>query len=125
MSYIFSDFSQVADYARITPLAEHLSAHLPGKFTFILESNKGDGETIGVRIPDNEFCRALATAYGPITATSANISGEDVLSTVTAVLKHIPEGVSLAIDGGVLYGPGSTVVDVRVTLLWWCDRVRR
>ena len=113
VSYIFSDFKQVGQHAHLTNTARSLSAHLPGKLTIILKSKKDTGETIGVRIPDNTFCRTLTDAYGPITATSANISGEEDLHTVSEILQQIPVGITLAIDGGTLRGPASTVVDAR------------
>ena len=113
VSYIFSDLEQVAEYAHLTDAARLLEKHLPGKLTIILKSKKDVRETIGVRIPDNAFCRTLAATYGPVTATSANISGEDDPHTVAEILKHIPEGITLAVDGGTLTGPASTVVDAR------------
>ena len=113
VSYIFSDLEQVAGYAHLTDATRSLEKHLPGKLTIILESKKDSGETIGVRIPDNTFCRTLAAAYGPVTATSANISGEDDPHTIKEILQRIPDGIVLTIDGGTLTGPASTVVDAR------------
>ncbi len=113
VSYIFSDLEQVRQYAHLTDTAAALSKHLPGKLTIILKSKKNPEETIGVRIPDNELCRTLATAYGPITATSANISGEEDPHTVSEILQQIPSGITVAIDAGELRGPASTVVDAR------------
>ena len=113
VSYIFSDLEQATEYAHLTDTARLLEKHLPGKITIILESKKNGGETIGVRIPDNTFCRTLAAVYGPVTATSANISGEEDPHTINEILQHIPEGITLAVDGGTLAGPASTVVDAR------------
>ena len=113
VSYIFSDLVQVSQYARFTDTARTLSVHLPGKLTIILESKDAAGETIGARVPDSKFCLALASAYGPVTATSANISGEEDLYTVGDILQRIPDGIALAIDGGELCGQASTVVDAR------------
>ncbi|MCY4577325.1 MAG: L-threonylcarbamoyladenylate synthase [Candidatus Kaiserbacteria bacterium] len=113
IAYIFSDLEQVSHHAKITDVAKSLVKYLPGKLTIILESKKNTGETIGVRIPDNEFCRTLATTYGPITATSANISGEKDPNTISDILQQLSNGIALAIDGGVLHGPASTVVDAR------------
>ena len=113
VSYIFSDLEQAQQYAHLTDTATALSEHLPGKLTIILKSRKNPEETIGVRIPDNKLCRTLATTYGPITATSANISGEEDPHTVSEILQQIPSGITLAIDAGELRGPASTVVDAR------------
>ena len=113
VSYIFSDLEQAQQYAHLTDTAAALSKYLPGKLTIILKSRKDPGETIGVRIPDSRLCRDLAAAYGPITATSANISGEEDPHTVNDILRQIPSGITLAIDAGELCGPASTVVDAR------------
>ena len=113
VSYIFSDLEQVAAYAHITDTARSLSHHLPGKVTLILESKERPGDTIGVRIPAHTFCRDLASAFGPVTATSANISGDADPHTVREVLDAIPDGIALMVDGGTLHGPASTVVDAR------------
>ena len=112
VSYIFSDFEQMEQYAYLTPAAESLKKFLPGKITIILKGKRGEEGTIGVRVPDNAFCLALAAAYGPVTTTSANISGEEDLYTVDSILKKIPD-INMVVDGGGLYGPASTVVDVR------------
>lgn len=117
MSYIFSDLSQVSQYAHLTDTARSLTKHLPGKLTIILKSKKDAGETVGVRIPDNTFCRELASTYGPITATSANISGEKDVHTIHEILEQIPSGIAIAINAGELHGPASTVVDARGTVL--------
>lgn len=111
VSYIFSNMQQAEQYARITETAKKLEKYLPGKLTVILESRDGQ-ETVGVRIPDNAFCLALAEAYGPVTTTSANISGEKELRTTEEITREIT-GIDLIVDGGTLPGPGSTVVDAR------------
>ena len=117
VSYIFSDLDQVSQYAHLTETAKSLSKYLPGKLTIILKSKKDATETIGVRIPNNDFCHALATQYGPVTATSANISGEKDMYTIAEIMKQIPEGITIAIDAGKLHGPASTVVDARGAVL--------
>ena len=112
VSYIFSGLSQAGEYVRLTKTALSLEKFLPGKLTLILESGDGSGETVGVRVPDNAFCLELAASYGPVTATSANISGGGDLHTVRDILKQIPD-ISMAVEGGDLHGPGSTVIDAR------------
>ena len=113
VSYIFSNLKQAQQYAHLTDTATALSKYLPGKLTIILRSRNTSEETIGIRIPDNKLCRTLAATYGPITATSANISGEEDPHTVSEILQQIPNGITLAIDAGELRGPASTVVDAR------------
>lgn len=112
VSYIFSNFDQVAQYAHVTDTALSMQHLLPGKFTIVLASVYDRERTVGVRIPDNSFCLALASAYGPVTATSANISGGADPHTVSDALEILSD-ISLAVDGGALHGPASTVVDAR------------
>jgi L-threonylcarbamoyladenylate synthase len=69
-----------------------------------------DIATVGVRCPDHAFVRRLAQELGPIAATSANISGESVLVTAADVAATFPD-LSIVVDGGVLDGAASTVVD--------------
>lgn len=113
VSYIFSDLEQVSQYAHLTDTAKALSKYLPGKLTIILESRKDATETIGIRIPDNNFCRTLANRYGPVTATSANISGKKDPHTIREIVEQLPSGITVAIDAGEMHGPASTVVDAR------------
>ena len=111
VSYCFSSMRQAERYVHMTGVAKKLEKYLPGKLTVILEGKNGRG-TVGIRVPENAFCRALADMYGPVTATSANKSGEKDLETVTEILESV-SGIAAAVDGGRLTGPGSTVVDAR------------
>ena len=81
----------------------------------ILPTNLTAGtEKIGVRMPEHPVALALATAVqGPITATSANITGNSGCSLVSEMDPLITDRVDLIIDVGALKGGiGSTVVDV-------------
>ncbi len=71
-------------------------------------------ERIGVRMPEHPVALALTTAVqGPITATSANITGNLGCSLVSDMDPLIRDNLDLIIDVGALKGGmGSTVVDV-------------
>jgi L-threonylcarbamoyladenylate synthase len=71
---------------------------------------------IGVRMPQHPVASALTKAVGgPVTATSANITGDSGCSTVSDIAPGIAEQVDLILDAGPLKGgAGSTVVDVTV-----------
>jgi L-threonylcarbamoyladenylate synthase len=71
-------------------------------------------EKIGVRMPEHPVALALTTAVqGPITATSANITGNSGCSLVSEMDPLITDKLDLIIDVGALKGGmGSTVVDV-------------
>ena len=55
--------------------------------------------TLGVRIPDHEFCQKLLYKFGkPIVSTSANISGEKTPKKIAEVAKEILEGVDFVVN---------------------------
>ena len=93
----------------------------PGGVTLIFEAKPGlpDELTagtgkIGVRRPDNTVAAAIVNAVkGPVTGTSANISGESGCSDLNDLDPGIVSNLDLILDAGPLRGgPGSTVVDV-------------
>jgi L-threonylcarbamoyladenylate synthase len=97
--------------------AEVAGALLPGPVTLIVPNPdhryplacRDDPERLGVRLIGGP----LAGAMCPIFQTSANLSGE----TAPSVFDEIPsttivDAADLAIDGGVLTGLPSTIVDV-------------
>lgn len=58
-----------------------------------------DEGTLGVRIPDHEFCRLLLEKFGrPVVSTSANLTGEDTPATLAEVSKEIVAGVDYVVD---------------------------
>ena len=55
--------------------------------------------TLGVRVPDHEFCQKLLYKFGkPIVSTSANISGEKTPKKIAEVSKEILEGVDFVVN---------------------------
>ena len=55
--------------------------------------------TLGVRVPDHEFCQKLLYKFGkPIVSTSANISGEKTPKKIAEVTKEILEGVDFVVN---------------------------
>lgn len=93
----------------------------PGPLTVILKASsevprviQGQGGTLGVRLPGHKWVRSLlAWLNNPITATSANISGEVEISTPEEAIKLFEGLVDLVIDGGRTEGLlPSTVVDL-------------
>lgn len=77
----------------------------------ILTANTGK---IGIRLPDNELCRLVIDKLEhPITATSANISGEGSIDNPSDLEKSLGDMIDVLIDGGRTEGGRtSTVVDV-------------
>ena len=80
----------------------------PGPLTLVLPARSdlpklllAGGTTIGVRVPGDYLCRALSKELGgPITATSANISGGPDLIDPGDIERVLGEEVDLLIDAG-------------------------
>ena len=114
---------QLAQYVVLIPqIARPLMKKFwPGGLTLIFEAKPnlpreltaGTGK-IGIRLSSHPVATALAQAVGsPITATSANISGQPACSSAKEVSKQLGKRVDLILDGGeTAGGKGSTVLDV-------------
>lgn len=58
----------------------------------------GDNDSLGVRIPLDDFTQQLCARFGkPIVSTSANISGEPSPATFADISKEIVEGVDYVV----------------------------
>jgi L-threonylcarbamoyladenylate synthase len=93
----------------------------PGPLTIVLpaaasvpERLLGPGRTIALRVPPLAWLRALVRELGePLTATSANLSGEKELTDPQEVKELFEGKVDLVLDGGPAPGgPPSTIVDL-------------
>ena len=75
----------------------------------------GDRSTVGLRFPRSPLIVALTGAVGPLVTTSANRSGEPSLESFDEIAMAFGADVGTTIgavlDGGVLRGEPSTVVD--------------
>lgn len=69
---------------------------------------------VGIRVPDHIYIQKLAKKMGPLLMTSANRHGEDTPHTIEGALGSLEKAPSLAIDGGVLSGAPSTLVNVNL-----------
>jgi len=55
--------------------------------------------TVAIRIPQNEFCKQLITAFGkPIVSTSANISGSETPKSFKEINQAILDSVDYVVD---------------------------
>ncbi|TSC86445.1 MAG: hypothetical protein G01um10148_431 [Parcubacteria group bacterium Gr01-1014_8] len=114
MHAIFANLEMAAEYAEINDAAIKLAKKfLPGALTLVLKKKKGVDtgivkgiDTIGMRIPDNDFCLDLAKTFGkPYTATSANKAGSPPQLSSKKVLEQLgrnAEQVDLVVDDGLL-----------------------
>jgi tRNA threonylcarbamoyl adenosine modification protein (Sua5/YciO/YrdC/YwlC family) len=96
--------------------AVDLTEHWPGALTIVgyrtaLSADwdlGGDGETVGLRCPDDMQIRRIATEVGPLVTTSANKHSQPPCTTASEVALALDVPV---LDGGVRDGAPSTVVD--------------
>ncbi len=93
--------------------------YLGGPKTFIAKANQntvsqlimGDGNTIGIRIPDNSFCNAVSAKFAkPITSTSVNRTNSAPLNDPKSIIKEFGNEIDLMVDAGTLpEKKGSTI----------------
>ena len=98
-------------------------AFWPGQITIVVCTSglipsavTGGRDTVGLRVADHAVPRHLSGQLGtPITATSANLSGAEPLTTAVAVARDLGQDLDLVFDGGQLApSKPSTVVDATV-----------
>lgn len=115
ISIIVHDIGEIGKYAENVPGIEK---YLPGPYTVLLKKKMGTTlpeiltagqDKIGIRVPDHPIPVKLAGLCGPITATSANLSG----GKNPTKIEEVTVEADLAIDDGPtrLRKP-STIVDM-------------
>jgi L-threonylcarbamoyladenylate synthase len=117
------DIAQVtASLGRLTPIGERLAAaYWPGPLTLLMAAppavasgvSAGTGR-VGVRVPAAAVARAVCRVVGrPVTATSANVSGQPATADPDEVERTLGARIDLLLDGGPARGGApSTIVDV-------------
>ena len=106
----------IADYEDLLKVAEVptreegklMEKFWPGPLTIILKRKDGvanaaasDGDTIGVRMPDNDITRNLIREVGfPLATTSANISGETPGISIESIEPEVIDNVDFVFDDG-------------------------
>lgn len=120
-SFICSDLSEVARYAKVSNYAfKVMKRLLPGPFTFVLDAGSvvpdlliTRQKTVGIRIPDNRICLSIVKELGhPIVTTSANRSGEEPIGDPHAIELEMGKELDLIVDGGFLPPDVSSVVSL-------------
>lgn len=75
-----------------------LTAILPGAVG-VATNLIPEAKTLGVRIPQHDFCQALLRKFGkPIVSTSANLSGEPAAKRLKEVAQEIIDGVDYVVN---------------------------
>ena len=82
----------------------------PVKVGITSPSITGDNHSLGVRIPDHNFCQKLSDAYlNPITTTSVNRTRQEPLTNPEKILSEFSREIDLIIEDGIIEGSGSTI----------------
>lgn len=98
-----------------------LEEQWPGPVTAVLQALPdrvpefcaGPDGTVAFRWPRNTFLQHLVRDLGvPLVSTSANRTGEEPAATAEQAWNALGAGVDLYVDGGVLSGPPSTLIDL-------------
>jgi L-threonylcarbamoyladenylate synthase len=119
LSLAVPDVDAALDYTRPTPDEERfMRRFLPGPVTVVVARRPdlpdvltAGRDRVGVRVPDHELALALLDRTPPLTATSANRSGESSVTRPGTLDDRIREGVAVVLDDGGTAGTESTVVD--------------
>lgn len=122
ISIAVSSIGMIEKVAYVNEFSKNfINFFLPGPITIIMPAKKvltesliAEDGTIGIRMPDNHIALSLISKFGrPITSTSANISGEPAPKQP----EDIKIGCDFILDGGVLPGVPSTVVDLNKRII--------
>jgi len=91
---------------------------MPGPIAIVVERNPevgaaavGGAATISIRCPDDDACRAILSATGPLAATSANVSGMTAYDGTGADFDLLPDATIALIKGPTRWRRESTVLD--------------
>jgi len=120
---LISDYKMLTEYCYVNvEQKEYLKKIWPGPVTVVLKLKKkmpieltGGLKSLAVRLPKSRFLIKIIKKLGkPIVSTSLNLVGKPLLITVRNLDRHFKkEKPDLVIDGGVLKGRPSKLVDVR------------
>jgi L-threonylcarbamoyladenylate synthase len=120
ISIAVGSFEMLYEVAELNQNAKRIAREfLPGPITLILKSKweftdllSRDGN-VGIRFPKNSTAIELINGFGrPITSTSANLYNGENPSWIEQAKSQIGNKATVYLDGGLLGGSPSTVVDL-------------
>lgn len=94
--------------------------YFPSKLTILFRKNANisdavtcNSKFIGIRIPNNITMRDIIREVGrPLIATSANVSGQHVITDPSKISPELLKYITYVEDGGVLDGGPSSIIKV-------------
>jgi len=131
VSWLVRDIKDILQYGELTPQAAKIAERfLPGQLTLVLWARdavprplRGPHDSVSFRISPDPIAQQLIADFmeehnAPLTATSANVTGQPTLSTPSEILSQFEKHgrdistVNRIIDDGPRAGVASTVVRV-------------
>ena len=123
LTLVCSDLSEIGTYAKVDNSSYRLMKNLtPGPYTFLLKATSEvprrlmnpKRKTIGVRVPDNNICRAILTELGqPIMSSTLIQPGkQDAMDDAELIRERYEHQIDLVIDGGHCGSEPTTVINL-------------
>ena len=122
-SLMLSDITKIKDIAYVSADEEKvIKKFMPGSITLILKKKDcisdlatAGKDTVGVRIPDHEIALSILKSINyPLATSSANISGRNNNSDITAIINDLANYVDVFIKGNISSNLlASTVVEIK------------
>ncbi|NQU68752.1 MAG: threonylcarbamoyl-AMP synthase [Candidatus Marinimicrobia bacterium] len=122
LSFICHDFSQIAEYAKISNYVyKVMKSILPGPYTIVLPATNKvpkmlvtKQKTVGIRIPDNEFALALVKEFGgPIISTTLTSDDQIAISDPDAIHELYKTQIKYVFSSGISASEPSTVIEIK------------
>jgi L-threonylcarbamoyladenylate synthase len=120
LPYVTYTSTELATWQKLT------EQYLPGALTLVLPAsnkvpaviNPTQSNTIGIRVPDHVIACEILRQTGVLATTSANISGEDALTCMSAIAQTFPEVLVLEDINSIEANKGSGLPS---TVVCWQD----
>lgn len=121
ISIVCHDLSDISKYAIVSNYAYRVMKRLfPGPYTFVLPATKevprmmqNKQKQVGIRIPDSPISLSIVRELGhPIVTSSAQISGQELLSDPDDIERIMGRSLDAVIDGGIITGGHSSIVEL-------------
>jgi tRNA threonylcarbamoyl adenosine modification protein (Sua5/YciO/YrdC/YwlC family) len=121
MSFLCSGIKEISEYAQVGHQNFRILNNLvPGPYTFILEPSRtvpklllNKRKHVGIRVPDNNICRALTEELGrPIITTSVRNPENELFNDAEDIAERFKGQVDIVVDGGRIVPHHSTIIDL-------------
>lgn len=115
---LVSSFEMLLDYVLdITDKERELLQKFRGVTIILKKNNKisnlitSGNDTVGIRIPDDEdLIRIIERLNRPVISSSANISDEEVITSISMLDEELKSNIDYIYDGGEIISSSSTIV---------------